>query len=605
MMNHDNSRHQRHEQARRSAKQSIAEFLGSPPPPNHGRIGAFARRMRVTPLRNERPTATKVFNSPPGSPPTIAGLALNRAGFGPTPDDVATFRSLGSTPAERLEAWVDRQLEPNAIADAELATRLANSGYETLEKSLEQLWTEHQLEEEDFDYRMLPIWESQHAVILRATYSKRQLAEVLAGFWHNHFNVFGWHDFVGPVFVHYDRDVIRAHMLGNFRELLEAMTASPAMAFYLDNVFNSADGPNENFARELLELHALGEENYFGAIPATEVPRSDDGVPLGYVDEDVRALARCLTGWSLDENTGAFLFRSAWHDNGSKRVLGLEIPAGGNGIEDLRKVLDLLAVHSGVATFVCRKLCRWLVADNPTESLIQTAAQVFQDTTDEPDQLRRVVRTILLSNEFSTSWGDKVKRPFELVVSAVRSMNPDFTLPVNGEFGDLFVWLLFTTGNLPYYWGPPTGYPDQKQNWLTTNSLVSSWRLINFLTGFENSGFRPVDPVGGTPAGKRTAQELADYWIERVLLRQMDAPARQEIVSFMAQGTGLDVEVTTDFRRVLSEVLIRRLGNPELATVFPGYSGYQPLGIVNGEDLAPNPGGVVRRPAGRVSGGSP
>ena len=543
MMDHENSRHRRREQAQRSAKQGIAEVLGSQHPSNHNRIGAIARRMRVTPLRNGRPAAAKIFDAPPGSTPTMAGLALNRAGFGPTPDDVATFRSLGSTPAERLEAWVDWQLDPDAIADTELAARLIDSGYVTLEKSLDQLWTEHQLEDEDFEFRMLPIWESQHAVILRATYSKRQLAEVLAGFWHNHFNVYGWHDFVAPVFVHYDRDVIRAHMLGSFRGFLEAMTASPAMAFYLDNVFNSADGPNENFARELLELHTLGEENYFGAIPATEVPRDADGVPLGYVDEDVRELARCLTGWSLDENTGAFLFRSAWHDIGSKRVLGLEIPGGGNGIEDVRRVLDLLAVHSGVATFVCRKLCRWLVADDPPESLVQTAAQVFLDTTDEPDQLRRVARTILLSDEFSASWGDKVKRPFELVVSAVRSMNPDFNLPVDDDFGDLFVWLLFTTGNLPYDWGPPTGYPDQKQNWLTTNSLVSSWRLINFLSGFENSGFRPVDPFGGTPASKRTAQELADYWIERILLRQMDSAARQVIVNFMAQGRGTDIEL--------------------------------------------------------------
>jgi len=264
---------------------------------------------------------------------------------------------------------------------------------------------------------------------------------------------------------------------------------------------------------------------------------------VGYVDEDVRELARCLTGWSLDADTGGFLFRPAWHDDESKRVLGLEIPAGQNGIEDTRSVLDLLAVHPGVAAFVCRKMCRRLVADDPPGSLVQTAAQVFLDMADEPDQLRRVTRAILLSDDFATSWGDKVKRPFELVVSAVRSMKPDFDLPVGDGFGNLFVWLLLTTGNLPYYWGPPTGYPDRKQNWLTTNALVASWRFINFLSGFEDEGFRPVDPVDGTPTSKRTPQELADYWIERILLRPMDSAARLEIVDFMAQGGGIDIDL--------------------------------------------------------------
>ena len=180
MMDHETSPHRRFEQARRTAKQRFTGFLSSQHLSNPTRIGAFARRLGVTPLRNGRPTVAKIFDAPPGPPPTMAGLALNRAGFGPTPEDVATFRSFGSTPAARLEAWVDWQLDPEAIADTELETRLADSGYETLDKSLQQLWTEHQLEDEDFEYRMLPIWESQHAVILRATYSKRQLAEVLA-----------------------------------------------------------------------------------------------------------------------------------------------------------------------------------------------------------------------------------------------------------------------------------------------------------------------------------------------------------------------------------------------------------------------------------------
>jgi uncharacterized protein (DUF1800 family) len=426
---------------------------------------------------------------------------FGRAAFGPTPEDVETFRELGATPRERLENWVDWQLEPESIDDGELELRLAEAGYETLDKSLEELWNDHVLEEEDFDSRMLPIYETQGATILRAVYSRRQLNEVLADFWHNHFNVFGWHPFAGPVFVHFDRDVIRPQMLGNFRELLEAMTASPSMLFYLDNIFNSSDGPNENFAREVLELHTLGEENYLGAIPSADVPTDENGLAVGYTDEDVRELARCLTGWSLNELTGDFLYRWYWHDTGPKRVLGLSIPAGQPPLEDVRRVFDLLAVHPAVARFVCTKLCRRLVADDPPESLIETAQSVFLESAARPDQLRRVVRVILLSDEFESIAGEKVRRPFELVVSAVRVMGADFSLPTESEFSRWFFWLLYSTGHLPYTWAPPTGFPDRKEIWLTTNALVTSWRLINLLAGLELYGWRRFSRISKRRVG--------------------------------------------------------------------------------------------------------
>ncbi len=518
--------------------QHLAEVLGHEVHTGWGApfsLEPLSKRLRATPLRSgfgysqQQPEVL-------ASVPPLEALVFSRAAFGATPADVATFRSLGSTPRQQLEAWVDWQLEPDVIDDGELETRLAQSHYETLDKTLEELWTDHLLEQEDINYRMLPIVEAQHAVMLRAIYSRRQLTEVLADFWHNHFNVYGYHFFVGPVFVHYDRDVIRRHSLGNFRQFLEDMTASPAMLFYLDNVFSSADGPNENFAREVLELHTLGEENYYGAIPSSEVPTDADGIPLGYTDEDVRELARCLTGWSLDERAGGFLYRWYWHDNRSKQVLGLTLPSYQPPLKDVRDVLDLLAGHPGVARFVCNKLCRRLIADDPPSSLVDAAAAVFLDSVDEPDQLRRVVRAILLSDEFVDTWGDKVRRPFELVISAVRSMAPDFSLPLGETFSRYFFYLLYTTGNLPYTWPPPTGFPDRKEVWLTTNALVTSWRLINLLAGVEIQGWRPCDLAGSTPADLRAAAELADYWIDRTLLRSIDDTSRNEISDFMAQG---------------------------------------------------------------------
>ena len=498
---------------------------------------------------------TDVMALPPAPP--LESLVFSRACFGAAPADVADFRDLGPDPRARIEAWVDWQLEPEVIDDGVLEAHLAQSGYETLDKSLGELWNGHLREQEDLNHRFLPIVETQYATMLRAIYSRRQLAEVLADFWHNHFNVHGYHFFAGPVFVHYDRDVIRSHSLGNFRAFLEVMAASPAMLFYLDNVFSSADGPNENFARELLELHTLGEENYYGAIPAGEVP-TDDGVPMGYTDEDVREMARCLTGWSLDENTGEFLYRGYWHDNGPKRILGLTLPAYQAPLEDVRRVLDLLARHPKVARFVCTKLCRRFIADDPPSSVVDAAVAVFLETNDQPDQLRRVVRTILLSDEFVNSWGDKVRRPFELVMGAVRAMGPDFNLPLGDIFSRSFFYLLYTTGNMPFTWAPPTGFPDRKEVWLTTNALVTSWRLINLLAGVDIQGWRPCDPAGSTPAGLRSAAELTDYWADRSMLRPLTDPSRQEIIDFMAQGAGpdgvLDMEDTMVADRLRSMV---------------------------------------------------
>jgi uncharacterized protein (DUF1800 family) len=502
-------------------------------------LDQWSNRLSVVPLR--RSSGFNQASTKADSPiPPLESLVFSRAAYGPTPEDVATFRDMGSTTRQRLEAWVDWQLEPDSIDDGELVTRLALSNYETLDKSLEELWTEHLLEREDDEYRFLPMFEAMHAVLLRAVYSRRQLAEVMADFWHNHFNVYGFHFYVGPVFPHYDRDVIRAHSLGNFREFIEAMTTSPAMLFYLDNIFNSADGPNENFARELLELHTLGEENYYGAIPSSEVPTYQDGVPMGYTDEDVRELARCLTGLSLDVDNGEFLYRWYWHDNGPKQVLGISIPPYQPPLEDVRNVFDLLARHPGVANFVCAKLCRRLIGDDPPSTVVDAAAAVFLNTVDEPDQLRRVVRTILLSDEFAGTWGDKVRRPFELVTGAVRAMGPDFNLPLDEIFSRYYFYLLYTTGNLPYTWAPPTGFPDRKEVWLTTNALVTSWRLINLLVGVDIEGWRPCDPLAATPGHIDTAAGLADYWIDRSLLRPIDDESRQTVVDFMAQGSDPD-----------------------------------------------------------------
>jgi uncharacterized protein (DUF1800 family) len=501
---------------------------------------SLARRWQAVPLRQRRPDLAPLKATTAANPPEEDRLVLNRATFGPTPEALAELDGMGATPAERRQSWVEWQLHPGGIPDGDLSSRLSASGLSTLEKDLPTLWTEHQLVD-DFEARMLPILETQHAAVLRATYSRRQLEQVVVDFWHNHFNVYGWHDTAGPVFVHYDRDVIRTHALGNFRDFIEAMSASAAMLLFLDNAFNSADGPNENFARELLELHTLGENAYYGAMPAAQVPTGPDGVPKGYVDEDVRELARCLTGWSLDGDTGEFLFRGPWHDRGPKRVLGLDVPANLGPMEDVRRILDRLAVHPATARHVCYKLCQRLVADQPPDSLVESAVATFLGRAGAPDQLRQVVRTILLSDEIAHSWGGKIRRPFEIIIAALRGMGADFELPTRVEGTEWFLYLTYATGNLPHDWAPPTGYPDVRTAWLTTNALMASWRLVNLVTWYPEGGPTIADPLAATPEHLVTPLELADHWIRRLVPRGLSEADRTDIVQFMSQGRSPDL----------------------------------------------------------------
>lgn len=183
--------------------------------------------------------------------PPFAVQALNNLSYGATATTIAEFNARGSTDRERLASYVDWQLNWDAIDDSAVTSRLTAAGYTTLNKSLTQLWADHVVTDPEYSIRIRPANEVQRAAFVRAVYSRRQLREVLVNFWHDHFNVLGNDFSTGPVFVHYDRDVIRANAKGNFRTMLEAVAQSTAMLYYLDNISNSRSGPNENFASTL------------------------------------------------------------------------------------------------------------------------------------------------------------------------------------------------------------------------------------------------------------------------------------------------------------------------------------------------------------------
>src|SRR5262249_25387309 len=313
--------------------------------------------------------------------------------------------------------------------------------------------------------------------LLRAVYSERQLQEVLVDFWFNHFNVDARK---GPdrfLITEYERDVIRPHVLGSFRELLGATAKSPAMLFYLDNwmsVDPNAEPPrgrapqtpqqpqrqrrglNENYARELMELHTLGVDG-------------------GYTQKDVTEVARAFTGWTIDQPRagGGFRFAARLHDGGEKIILGHTIKRGG-GESDGEKVLDILAAHPSTATFIATKLVRRFVSDTPPPALVKRVAERFRDTRGD---LREVVRTILMSKEFMSEdvRSAKAKTPFEFLASALRTTGADVDVRMVRTMQELGMPL--------YQCQPPTGYADTADAWINTGALVTRMNVAQRLAG--------------------------------------------------------------------------------------------------------------------------
>lgn len=518
------------------------------------------RPRRSIPLRTmQRPSADQlgVVAKAVPSPPAAASLALTRLGFGPAPGDVAAFDALGGTDAARLTAWVDQQLDPASIDDSACDARIVASGFTTLGKPLTQLWTDHVQNDPPWEVHVQPFRETVAATFLRAIHSKRQLFELMVDFWHNHFNVYADDFLIAAVWVHSDRDVIRANALGNFRTMIEAVAKSTAMLHYLDNRVNSFEDPNENFAREMLELHGLGSAAYLGSMPQGDVPTDGDGIPIGYTEDDVVAAARCLTGWTSSDrwwdddvgDTGEFVYVDGWHDHDPKTVLGLDLPASQGPMQDGLDLFDRVAEHPATARHVALKLCRRLVADFPSQSMLDAAAATFAANVTAPDQIAQTVRTIVLHPDFLGTWGQKVKRPFETVASAFRGMSADLPFQLDDGATDWFYWEYRAAGQPLFSWHPPNGYPDMSAAWNSTSPRVMSWRMGNFLVQVtDDSDVHYADILGQTPAGVRSATALVDFWTERMLGRPADALERDELIEFMAQGhnPNFDLPLDTD-----------------------------------------------------------
>lgn len=470
-------------------------------------------------------------------PPPLAIVAFTRLGYGLREGDLDNFNKLpGTSPGEKFKAYVEQQLNPASIDDAECDKRL--EGFNTFKKSIPQAWKEHYKAAPEGDQKYLtvyrPVAETKAATLLRALYSKRQLQEVLVDFWHNHFNVSPDRDErIAPLFAHYDAQVIRKHSLGNFGAFLKEVAMHPCMLRYLDNESSSRAGPNENWARELFELHTLGAENYLGVKRQREVPGFAQGQPTGYVDDDIYEATRCFTGWRTNNGNdwepgitdeGTFTFYAPWHDRFQKTVLGRYMPPDQPPLKDGLDVLETLANHPGTARFISRKLVRRLVSDDPPEDLVEQAARVFYQQRKAPDQLKQVVQTIVLSEAFAQTWGEKIKRPFEAFASMLRALDAELIKPLDID------WMLQQLGQPLFGRIPPDGYPDRREAWYGTGGMLERWRWAQGLSGNWWEQVR-ADVIGQTPT--RKPKEVLSFWVKRALGRQLSANSQNAILLFM------------------------------------------------------------------------
>jgi len=502
---------------------------------------------------------------------------LNRLGFGARPGDVERVKAMG------LEHYINQQLNPEKIADtvaenkikdltvlnmpaAELYAKYPQPGQllrqlkargmlpegaempgnnqtppagNPLDNEKSREVIEKYYRENGLQRPQRIIAELQASRILRAVYSERQLQEVMVDFWTNHFNVFAGKGADRWLLPAYDRDTIRPHALGKFSALLQATAQSPAMLFYLDN-FQSVSpnamqrlrapqqqrrGINENYARELMELHTLGVDG-------------------GYTQKDVQEVARCFTGWTIFQprgggaavnammgeagrrNAGTFFFNTRTHDDGEKTVLGQKVPAGG-GMKDGLTVLDILARHPSTAKFIATKLVRHFVSDNPPPALVDRVAKTFTKTNGD---IRETLKAIFFSDEFNSTeaYRAKIKRPFELVISAIRTLGAD----TNGGPGT-HQWLA-RMGEPLYGFQTPNGYSDTADSWVNTGGLLERMNFGLALAGNRVQGTQ-VDLSKLTANETRQAKVL-DQSLKTILAGEMSPSTRETLLKQLDQS---------------------------------------------------------------------
>jgi uncharacterized protein (DUF1800 family) len=513
---------------------------------------------------------------------------LNRLTFGPRPGDAEKVRAMG------IDKWIDLQLNPERIPDPagddvirnysvfstptgdivrqfEDLQRLqrqakaagANDSMMTRPEARQEVLARNPELAQAAQRNQQMVGQIQSAQLARAVSSERQLDEVMVDFWENHFSVFAGKGQTRLYLAQYDRDVIRPHALGKFRDLLGAVAHSPAMLFFLDNWQSAADsthptlaqarrpmamrrpgrfgifaparplpqqqqqrpkrGLNENYARELMELHTLGVDG-------------------GYTQKDVQEVARALTGWTFNRQSGEFLFNPIIHDAGEKTILGQSFPAG-RGEDEGERVLDLVASHPSTAHFIVTKLARHFVSDDPPKALVDRCAGTFSKTGGD---IRETLRCVVTSQEFFSraSYRAKVKTPFEVVASALRAVNatPDPT-PRTAQ-------LVARLGQPIFGRQTPDGWPDRGDAWMNTGAILNRINFGLSLAAGQIPGAQLTNWTDFASLRMQPRTQQVDAVVKSMLGGQVSPETRQVLMSgenpMLASGTASDANGMAD-----------------------------------------------------------
>lgn len=429
---------------------------------------------------------------------------VRRAAYGPTPELLAQVRKIGA------DAWLERQLRPGRVPDAAMTALLKR--WPTLTMS------QGQLTARIGKFQWDAMFDLCDAHIARAAWSNRQLLEVMVDFWSNHLNVTCPSSDVWSTRHLYDAQVIRKHALGRFSDMLVASAQHPAMLSYLDNASSDKHAPNENYARELLELHTVG-------------------VGAGYTETMVKSAARLLTGMSVDWETGRYLYDTSKHATGPVRVLGFtDHNRSTYGEKVAVRYLRYLAKHPATARRIARKLAVRFVSDQPSAALVTRLAKVYlaHDT-----EIAPVLRALFHSREFAGSKGDKLKRPFEDLVSTVRALG--IRPPAKGTEGmRQLYWMSGDLGHPPLGWHPPDGYPDVAAAWQSAGGTLSRWNAhLGLAAGWWPDDLRhPELATRLRPARPRTHGALVDAGAAGLALPQPTPAVRNAICAFLEKSAG-------------------------------------------------------------------
>ncbi len=447
---------------------------------------------------------------------------LKRCSFGLTPESVARIRQIGRA------AYIEEQLNWQAFDDSAVNNHVQTQHPQTALTDCKLLVAE-------------PMATGNALIdarLVRAVHSKAQLHEMMVEFWTDHFNINLLHsDYVKKLKIKDDRDVIRHHALGSFRDLLGASMLSPAMLIYLDNSNSIAKTPVDNYARELLELHTLGVDG-------------------GYTEQDVKEVARCLTGWSVAVDPKAwscgydagFQYYDFLHDQGSKTVLGHNIPAGG-GMQDGLLLRDILVAHPSTAKFIAGKLCRFFISETPSASTVNAVAAAYGADGD----IKGMLRALLNSAEFNSARGNLYRRPFHFVAAALRSLQ----LPAGHSLQAAARYTTEISGHGCYQWVTPDGYPWQAAYWHTPYGAITRW-MFSMLSGInliQDGSLMNLAPVMNTSTVNGVVAGLS----EQILGHSLPDNQHQALSSFVSQGQNPDAPANLQQRVIAAAYTVALL----------------------------------------------